>query len=59
VEFSAPGIELAPGEDSMAEAEGGVIARYWRTAPNEQRGPQTLKVFLEGKLVRSFSFSVQ
>ena len=59
VEFSAPGMELVPGEDSMAEAEGGVIARYWQIAPDEPAGPQTLKVSLDGKLVRSFSFSVQ
>jgi hypothetical protein len=60
VEFSVPGAEAnSPASDSMAEAEGGVIARYWRIAPNEPHGPLTLKVFLEGKLVRSFSFSIQ
>jgi hypothetical protein len=66
-EFSFTGMEVlqanpeanAPASESMAEAEGGVIARYWQIEPNEPEGPQTLKVFLEGKLVRSFSFSVQ
>jgi hypothetical protein len=66
-EFVFPGTEaaLANSEanplvnESTAESEGGLIARYWQVSPDEPQGPQTLKVYLDGKLVRSFSFSVR
>ncbi len=65
-QFEIPGLELPPnGElpeglkphEEDVPSEGGIILRYWTVRP-EEPPQQKLNVFLEGKLVRSFKFSV-
>ncbi|HEV8385629.1 MAG TPA: hypothetical protein VGQ11_12220 [Candidatus Acidoferrales bacterium] len=48
-----------PADESLAETKGGLLVRYWKVAPDEPEGQQTLKVFVDGVLVKSFSFTVK
>jgi hypothetical protein len=47
----------APQEETV-ETDGGLIARFWQIGPQEP-GDQTLKIYLDGTLVRSFQFTVR
>lgn len=49
---------ILPQEETV-ESEGGLIARFWQVGPEEPQGPQTLKIYLDNVLVRSFTFTVR
>jgi hypothetical protein len=55
---AAPDLVLPPMEE-VADATGGVIGRRWKVEVDEPQGRQTLKVYLNDTLVRSFTFTVK
>lgn len=46
-------------QEETLESEGGLIARFWQVLPDEPQDPQTLKIYLDNVLIRSFTFTVQ